>query len=309
MLGYAVMAAATLTVMGAATADGAGGESLTAEVMGAGMHTFYSHDYQKAFALFSSAIDRGSQDARGYYFRGLACERMGRPEEAVADFKKGGELEAGSDAQYRAVSEALQRIQGAERLALEPYRQVARAAAHQRSVERVTALEEKHHREVEAANEEAARKMAAAAKNIPPPPVAAPPATSDSNPSEPPPASQTAPADPFAKSAQPAAADLLATPATPAADPFGGAAASGKANASDPFAAGPATPADSKAGTPAASKSPSTPRASGASSSGPKKSGSSKKGASGAFGRPAGHGAGGGAFGSGGGRGRGKRGS
>ena len=64
------------------------------ELYGRGVHAYFNHDYRSAHGLLSSAITSGTRDPRAYYFRGLANNRLGRPDEAKSDFHKGAELEA-----------------------------------------------------------------------------------------------------------------------------------------------------------------------------------------------------------------------
>jgi len=56
------------------------------QMYGSGVHAYFSQDYVRAHELLTEAINAGSEDPRCYYFRGLALERMGRPEGAAEDF-------------------------------------------------------------------------------------------------------------------------------------------------------------------------------------------------------------------------------
>jgi hypothetical protein len=98
------------------------------QAMGAGMHAFHGGDYDRAYEELSNAIEAGSDDPRGYYFRGLAAMRMGRTGEAEADFAAGADREAASGSMRR-VSLALERVQGQDRISLERFRSRARLAA------------------------------------------------------------------------------------------------------------------------------------------------------------------------------------
>lgn len=98
-------------------------DPMAAELYGQGLHAFFARDYQGAITLFDSALGRGAQDPRDYYFRGLAYLRTGCPNEATTDFQKGAQLEAASDRWVCAVGESLSRIQGKDRLEIERYRQ------------------------------------------------------------------------------------------------------------------------------------------------------------------------------------------
>src|SRR5579864_2921597 len=59
------------------------------ELYGSGVHAFNSGQYREAYNDLTMAIRSGSRDPRVYYYRGLAYIRLGRPQEAQADFKKG----------------------------------------------------------------------------------------------------------------------------------------------------------------------------------------------------------------------------
>jgi len=108
-------------------------DSLLADLYGEGVHAYFSGDYNLAHEMLTTAIDQGSQDPRAYYFRGLTYNRLGRPDEAVMDHKKGAELEASGKTRVYPVGRSLQRVQGAERLELEKYRRVARLTIRMRT--------------------------------------------------------------------------------------------------------------------------------------------------------------------------------
>ena len=97
------------------------------QAVGAGMHAFHAGDYDRAYQELSNAIEAGSDDPRGYYFRGLAAMRMGRTSEAEADFAAGADREAAGGSMRR-VSLALERVQGQDRITLERFRSRARLA-------------------------------------------------------------------------------------------------------------------------------------------------------------------------------------
>jgi hypothetical protein len=119
--------AAVLAVAPLAAQDGVEGQ-----MYGSGVHAYFSQNYQKAYNDLSAAIKLGSQDPRVYYFRGLAFEHLGRPEEAVMDFQKGAELENSDIAGTGEVGRSLERIQGPMRMTIEKYRLAARLAAAER---------------------------------------------------------------------------------------------------------------------------------------------------------------------------------
>ena len=127
MLRYSLVMAGLLTV--AACTVVAAQEAVLAQLYGQGVHAYFAQDFVKAHELLSSAIDRGTHDPRVYYFRGLALQRLGRPEDAQADFSTGAEREAKDLNKFYNVSKALERVQGHDRVALERHRVEARVAA------------------------------------------------------------------------------------------------------------------------------------------------------------------------------------
>lgn len=103
---------------------------------GNGVHAYNEGDYQCSYDELSRVIEAGSNDPRVFYFRGLAALKLGRMDEADADFQQGANLEA-DGVGGRAVSRALERIQGCDRLKLEQFRSQARVAAVQRDREAI----------------------------------------------------------------------------------------------------------------------------------------------------------------------------
>jgi hypothetical protein len=103
----------------------------------------------------------------------LAYLKLGRPQEAVTDFRKGAELESKDINRFYNVGRALERVQGAERLELENYRVDARMAALEQSEKLRKARYEEMKREEERVMREqgnAAPEMPAGAEVVPPPP-------------------------------------------------------------------------------------------------------------------------------------------
>ena len=125
---------AVLLMLGPAVSANRAQDSLLQEMYGQGVHAYFAGKYDQAHELFTTAIDQGSQDPRCYYFRGLAYAKLGRPDEADADYKRGAEFEAGGAAVQINVGQALQRVQGNLRLQLEEYRYSARLAARLKEV-------------------------------------------------------------------------------------------------------------------------------------------------------------------------------
>ncbi|MDP6554517.1 MAG: hypothetical protein QGG71_07600 [Pirellulaceae bacterium] len=129
-----VMGLAIVLIAVSTTSQVRAQDSLLAEFYGQGVHAFFAGDYSLAHEMLTTAIDQGSTDPRAYYFRGLTYGRLGRPDEAVMDHKKGSELEAGGTTRVYPVGRSLQRVQGKERLELERYRQVARLTIRMRNL-------------------------------------------------------------------------------------------------------------------------------------------------------------------------------
>ena len=98
--------------------------------LGTGVHAFYACDYQQAYDDLTEVVAAGSRDPRALYFRGLAARRMGRIDEAEADFSEAARLEAAAIGQWP-VSQTLERVQGQDRLALERHRIRGRIAGIQ----------------------------------------------------------------------------------------------------------------------------------------------------------------------------------
>jgi len=105
------------------------------QTYGAGVHAYFSGDYQRAQELLSTAVKAGDQDPRAYYFRGLNYLRLGRPEEARKDFQQASKLETADQERMYNISKALERVQGADRMLLEQYRADARVKAYARAEE------------------------------------------------------------------------------------------------------------------------------------------------------------------------------
>ncbi len=95
------------------------------------MQLFFKGDYKGTRARLSKLIGEGHADARSYYFRGLANYRLGDLAAATADFRTGAQLETGGLG--KGVGQALERVQGIERLQLEKHRRQAKPRARLRS--------------------------------------------------------------------------------------------------------------------------------------------------------------------------------
>ncbi len=138
---------------------------------GCGVHAYFAGDYVRSFEELTAVIQRGTQDPRAYYFRGLACLKLGRPADAVLDFRQGAALETKDLGRYYNVGKALERVQGRARVELEKYRVLARMAALEEAERlRKARLEATRREEARVLREQAA---AAPAEVIPPPAEAA----------------------------------------------------------------------------------------------------------------------------------------
>lgn len=102
--------------------------------IGDGIHAYHAGDFDRAYDALTNAIEAGSDDPRSYYYRGLAALRLGRQNEAEADFTTGADRELATGSMRR-VSQSLERVQGADRLSLERHRARARLGSLQRSRE------------------------------------------------------------------------------------------------------------------------------------------------------------------------------
>ncbi len=112
-------------------------ESLAlASAYGQGVHAYFAGDFQRSYDDLSQAIAAGTQDPRAYYFRGLAALRLGRLDEAEADFSSGADREMTQSGDWR-VGRSLERVQGGDRLRLERHRARARIVALQNDREAV----------------------------------------------------------------------------------------------------------------------------------------------------------------------------
>jgi hypothetical protein len=105
-----------------------------ANLYGRGVHAYFAGHVDEAESYLSHALGLKADDPRIFYFRALSRLRQGRREEACSDLSVGAAIEAERLNRY-AVGAALQRVQGADRLLLERYRQLARAQAARADVQ------------------------------------------------------------------------------------------------------------------------------------------------------------------------------
>ncbi len=107
-------------------------EAVLSQQYGSGVHSYFAANYAKAYEQLTTAIDGGLKDPRAFYFRGLACLDLGRPQDAKLDFHAGAALEADNVNKLYNVGKSFERIQGPAREELEGYRINARMAALER---------------------------------------------------------------------------------------------------------------------------------------------------------------------------------
>ena len=155
-------------------------DAVLAQQYGSGVHAYFMGDAAEAYERLTAAVQGGSKDPRVFYFRGLVYLRLGRPQEATMDFRKGAELESKDINRFYNVGKALERVQGAERLQLENYRVDARMAA----LEQAEKLRKARYEAVKREEERVMREQSIAAPELPPgsPEVVAPPAAEPDNP-------------------------------------------------------------------------------------------------------------------------------
>lgn len=92
-----------------------------ARIYGTGIHAYHVGDAARAYADLTQVIEAGSRDPRSWYFRGLAAARLGRFDEAEADFTAAAAREAAGDGDW-GVGRSLERVQGRDRVAIERHR-------------------------------------------------------------------------------------------------------------------------------------------------------------------------------------------
>jgi len=219
---------------------------VSGQLYGTGVHAYFTGDYGRARELLTSAVKTDGQDPRAWYFRGLACLKLGAPEDAKGDFQQGSKLESADQDRMYNISKALERVQGADRKVLEQYRAAARLKAYER------ANEERKAR-YEALRREESRVLQQPPGSPPVPPGSKVPVAPDVRFGETGPAPKPAPPTPPAAPAKPEGNifdEPPAKPATPTPPP----APAGKSTA-PPAATSPFEP-DAPAEKPAAAKKP-----------------------------------------------------
>ena len=212
-----------------------GQDGVAGPLFGAGVHAYFTGQYDEAFKLFDEALQAGNRDPQIYYFRGLTYARLGRGEEAELDFAKGAELETADIERLTSVSKAIERIQGADRIRIEQYRAKARVAAYQKADKLRKARYEELRREETRVLEQQSRA-------VPPAPAAGMPVVPDVGFGEPATSTPAAAPQPTAPKApaNAAAVDPFGdAPAKPAVKATGSGVAAPGAAGGDPFAPSP----------------------------------------------------------------------
>jgi len=154
---------AAVTVLSGATASAqVFDNAAVGRTYGSGVHAFFTGDLDRSYDEFTAVIEAGSSDPRPWYFRGLAALKLGRPDEAEADFSRGAAVEAAAQGNWP-VSQSLERVQGCDRLQLERHRVRARVA----NVQRIKDADRKRFRETEAAQPGVLRGRAPEAVTLP----------------------------------------------------------------------------------------------------------------------------------------------
>lgn len=132
----------------------AGEHPQLARAYGDGVHAYFAADYQRSYEELSQAIEGGTLDPRAWYFRGLAALKLGRTDEAEADFSTAARREADGTGAWP-VSRSLERVQGCDRLKIERHR--ARAGIARLQEDRL--LRDRRYRDTERARDDVTRRL------------------------------------------------------------------------------------------------------------------------------------------------------
>jgi hypothetical protein len=149
VVGVVAAVVAAATGLSAVAAD----DPAIAAAFGSGVHAYYAGAYQRSYDELTAAIEGGSSDPRAFYFRGLAALKLGRLDEAEADFASGATREAKPEGSWN-VPRSLERIQGEDRLRLERHRARARVV----QLQRIREANVRRYTEVDAAQESVLRR-------------------------------------------------------------------------------------------------------------------------------------------------------
>jgi hypothetical protein len=101
-----------------------------------GVHSYFTGNLNRADIYLYRAIELNPNDPRPYYFRGLALMRLGRTWEAQDVIEQGAAVEASARSSSYSIGEALERVQGADRLRLEELRRTAKLNQNNSATER-----------------------------------------------------------------------------------------------------------------------------------------------------------------------------
>ena len=137
---FAILAAACLLSGGVQAQVPVAEVAALSQAYGAGVHAYFAGNHQRAYDDLTQAIEAGSSDPRAWYFRGLAALKLGRLDEAEADFSVAADKEAEAAGDWD-VSRSLERVQGHDRLQLERHRIRARVVAYQ---QRTSAIRQRY---------------------------------------------------------------------------------------------------------------------------------------------------------------------
>ncbi|MEX2171607.1 MAG: hypothetical protein WD851_19975 [Pirellulales bacterium] len=118
--------------------------SSAAEMYSHGVHSYFSGNLNRADVYLYRAAELSPNDPRPYYFRALALLRLGRTGEADDLLRTGAAIEANSNASAYGIGEALQRVQGANRLKLEQFRRAAKLDQANRAIENARRRYDQH---------------------------------------------------------------------------------------------------------------------------------------------------------------------
>jgi Flp pilus assembly protein TadD len=97
-------------------------DRLAEQFFGDGLRAFHRGQYTDAESAFRKALQFRPNDARYHYLLGLTLWERKEAAGADAEFEKGRDLELAARPSSRAVSAALERIQGSARQAVDAYR-------------------------------------------------------------------------------------------------------------------------------------------------------------------------------------------
>jgi hypothetical protein len=100
-----------------------------------GVHAYFAGRSAQADELMSRALAVDPTDPRAYYFRGLARLRMGRSQDGRTDLQVGASMEAQQPGRFH-LGQALERVQGGDRLLLERIRREGQTASASASAQR-----------------------------------------------------------------------------------------------------------------------------------------------------------------------------